>query len=572
MIHSLKSANRINVDFIVADIENRSDGTVIAIDTYNGEDHVHHFDWGNWLNWIILRSTNDRRYRTVYAHNGGGWDWLSFIEYVLLNNPNLKFHTIENGNRIIAIILPLPEHNLTIRLCDSIFMFGNPPRSLDQVSLKFTGKGKVKTGELMPEDLWNTDQAKFWDYLHGDTECLYNSMAALCRIIYTHIAPIPKLGLTLPSTALKCFQTKYLPREVTTPGDDRLKAMLRLGYSGGRVEVFEPGHYPKINVYDFNSLYPAVMRTTNVPDTGTAKRVRDFLPDICSVYHVRFNQRNRALRPILMVNGVGAYDGEGVYFSNELDRFVRLAGGKIEIVEGYAFRSQSILFKDYVDTLYSLRMTDKDSAIGDTCKLMLNSLYGKFGQRQDRTKTIHCDGQTIVDMIKNGGKVETLNAEKGIYRVVESRETNFEHVGIAGTITSEARARLWEQFDSGTVYCDTDSIHTTKTKPHNNTELGALKLEFSGEGVYVGKKLYALKNGKKEKLRVKGVRVGGKNGFDLTFAGLKTLLDGSKIRCEFKSATTANSVLRSKKTACVFAPKHRTIRATHNAKHRNTKR
>lgn len=560
MITQLKPSSDISLEFVAADIENRKDGSVITIDTYDGERHYEYPDWNTWLGGMASNAQYDKRFRTIYAHNGGGWDWLSFIEWVLAKNPSQTFHTIENGTRLIAVIVPVDE-GPTIKLVDSLFLSGNPPCSLDEWAKKYLGRGKVKL-EQLPEWYWENDRETYHKYHRMDTELLYDTICAFGRLLHSKVAPIGKLGMTLPSTALRAFQTAFVPYEVTVPGNETLRAALRSGYVGGRVEVFKCGVYEDIHVYDFNSLYPSVMASTPVPVSGVACNTSRFDPNGCGVYRIRFQQRNRKAKPLLISGGLGVYEGEGWYYTPEIRRLIEMADGKVEVLDGWEFDETGVLFRNYVETLYALRMTDKDGPLGNTCKLLMNSLYGKFGQHPLRSRTIHADADVITEIMEQGHTVDIVNASKGIYRVSELHKTNFEHVGIAGTITSEARGRLWEAFNTGTVYCDTDSVHTTTPISENvGPNLGQLKLEYKGKGVYVGKKLYALDDGKKPKVRAKGVKIGGEFGFPLDFAGLQSLLSGAKIETHFRSGVTAKSVIKGNK-ACVFVDRKRTIRKT----------
>lgn len=561
MIRKLEKSNRVSRVFSVCDIENRSNGKVLAIDTYDGTTHKVHFDWGSWIEFLRRESRNNKRLRTIYAHNGGGWDWLSLLEWLIPNNPDMKFDTISNGGKIVCVTLEISTR-CKIKLCDSLFLLKT---SLENAGMKYCGKGKVKHDKL-PEWYWDNDREAFWKYLYGDTELLFEVMNSFATLIYSKIAPIGKLSLTLPATTLKAFQTEYLEKDIGTPEDDKVKQLLRAAYAGGRVEAFKPGYHRNIWVYDFNSLYPSVMYDTPVPTTGKVIHTSKFIEGKPGIYYVTFRQDNRRLYPLLMVNGNGAYSGSGWYYENEIRRFVRRhhTFGKIDIHRGIIFPESEVIFKRFVDTLYSLRMTDRNGPLGEVCKLCMNSLYGKFAQKPVRVKTAHLDYDTVEKHRLAGDKVEILSAEYGIYRISRESELGFEHVAISGTITSEARARLWEAFNTGTVYCDTDSIHTTnELLNHDNNGLGKLKLEFHGEGVYLGKKLYALRNDKTEKVKAKGIRVGGNLGCNLDFETLQELSrrDTLRVACTFESAATASKVIAGKK-ACTFSPTTRRIRVT----------
>jgi len=558
MIRRLKRHKAISLDFVVCDIENRSDGSVISIDTYDGKQHYTHYDWYEWYLWLKDQARENVKFRRVYAHNGGGWDWLSFIEWVLTINPSVQFQTVENGNRIVCVRIHV-EPKVTVSLSDSLYLIKG---KLDDIGKKLVGRGKVKL-EHLPEWYWENDRDKYTQYHHEDTELLYDSIVAFARLVHTHIAPIARLGMTLPSTAMAAFRTRFQPCDILVPQDENLKLTLRRAYMGGRVEVFRPGYFENVRVYDVNSLYPSVMQDTPVPITGTVRKTKEFEPNLCGVYYVRFQQYDTNRSAVLMSGGIGAYEGTGWYFEPELRRLATV--GAFDVVEGYVFTDQGVIFKSYVDTLYSLRLTDKTGPIGETCKLFLNSLYGKFGMRPERTKTVRLEYEQIQVLIDRGVQTETINPEIGLYRVYETVDVPYEHVGIAGTITSEARARLWEGLDSASLYCDTDSVHTTTPLDSGMVDpsrLGFWKLEFTGNAVYLGKKLYGLRDGTVDKLRVKGIRVGGENGFPLTFEHLRSLVDGGTLACTFKTGTTAHDVMNKGLPSCRFQTKTRTIRRT----------
>jgi hypothetical protein len=546
MLHPTTPANRINKEFSVADIENRSNGEVLAIGFFDGYEYRRFVNWEEWLR--FLSQSKAKNHKTIYAHNGSGWDWLSLLQYVV-RNTDYKFDSIQNGNRLVCIMLTID--GVRIRLLDSLFML---QCSLDQAANRFLGKGKLPL-EHLPEWYYENNPGLFELYLKADCTLLYDVLSAFCDTVYTKVAPIRKLGITLPSTAMKVFQTSFLPKSIGTPSDEGLKKALRLAYCGGRVEVFRQGYHPKINVYDVNSLYPSVMASTPVPISGNARRVKR-LQDGCGVYLVDFEQ-DRGI-PVLMVDGLGSYKGRGWYFANELRRLQTV--GVFTVLDGYAFNHESVLFAEYVKTLYALRMTDKDGALGGICKLLMNSLYGKFGQKPERAKTCILTFAEVKEYIQNGCKVETLSENDCIYRVTEEKEALYEHVGIAGTITSEARARLWEFMDKDTVYCDTDSVHTPN-EMKTGSGLGEMKLEFRGSGAYAGKKLYALHNEETEKIRAKGIKVGGKLGCRLTFSDLRNVASGATIVCNFSSPNTVNGVMKGKQS-CQMQPKTRTIRNT----------
>src|ERR1700710_716616 len=52
----------------------------------------------------------------------------------------------------------------------------------------------------------------------------------------------------------------------------------------------------------------------------------------------------------------------------------------VEILRGYYFDKQEIIFKEYIQELYQLRLTyDKQHPMNFIAKILMNSLYGRFG-------------------------------------------------------------------------------------------------------------------------------------------------------------------------------------------------
>jgi hypothetical protein len=71
--------------------------------------------------------------------------------------------------------------------------------------------------------------------------------------------------------------------------------------------------------------------------------------------------------------------------STEMDNAMKY-GYKFEIIKGYQFESGNI-FKEYIEELYKFRMEyPKSHPMNYIAKLLMNSLYGKFGMRMDNTE------------------------------------------------------------------------------------------------------------------------------------------------------------------------------------------
>lgn len=567
--------------FVVTDIENRPDGSVIAIDTcWRNEDDetTHHFTCDSWLaywDWLFPLAIKYEKWRTIYAHNGGGWDWLSLVEFLLSESGKGKARNLTAvcaGSKMVMLRVTI-EHKCTITFCDSLQLLRS---SLDKLARSVLGKSKVEMPYENHLEMFNADPVLFATYHRGDTELLLEILEKCLEIVRSNVAEIDRFGYTIGSTAMKVFRTIGMENEILIPQDPELKDLLREGYKGGRVEVFNSGYFDAVRVYDINSLYPAVMVSNHVPISDRGEWVEKFMPNSVGVYRIAFRQHRTSIPPVLLVRGKGEYAGEGVYFSPEIELLKSVdPTAEIEVLTGFVFYDTEILFRDYVEKLYALRLADSHGALSLMCKFLLNSLYGKFGQKAEREQIVKVDDWSeLCNMVDGGAVVTPLNIDAGIYGLKHATFCGHEHVGIAGIITSAARVALYRGILSAwpnVAYCDTDSVHTIGCDLDSSkisSKLGDFKLEFSGAGVYAGKKLYALRDEKgTEKIRAKGVSIGGRNGAAIGFDDLRLIAEGkvTGILCEFQQPATPKQVF-SGRNSCRFEPRRRTLRNTVNGR------
>lgn len=579
MLKPLKPCELVAPNFVVVDIENRPDGSVITIDVCWRElgKKVHRLfrNWKTFWNWIIAKARNDDRFRILYAHNGGGWDWLSLCHY-LLTEGKKKHHALTGilaASKLVTMTVQIKKR-LTIHFCDSFQLLRSP---LATLAKKFRVTNKIDLTGKLPHEIYESNPDLFFEYVSADTESLLEVLEISLKLLHENVAPIGTFGYTIGSTAMKVFRT-MLQREIAVPYDESIKTFLREGYKGGRVEVFQGGYYPNVTVFDVNSLYPYAMLTTPVPVSDRGSWVETFDAELPGCYHINFRQTDRNIPAVLMCNGLGAYEGEGVYFSPEIALLKRVNPGcDLKINRGYVFLDSEKLFQDYVNKLYGLRLTDPDGPVSLLCKFLLNSLYGKFAQNPERTLLIEVpDFDSLYDIIADGAKIVPINDELGVYGMTSNHAAAFEHVGIAGMITSQARVILYDGMLAcgveNVLYCDTDSIHSTTSLPPNlvGGKIGQFKKEFCGEGCYVGKKLYALRKSEwcsigqqwSTKIRAKGITVGGRNGSSIRFDDFIRLSKrGETFKADYSQPATCKQVF-SGAQPCSFQPRSRTIRRT----------
>jgi len=240
----------------------------------------------------------------------------------------------------------------------------------------------------------------------------------------------------------------------------------------------------------------------------------DFLNHPILQLHVKTKSGLRTLAP------VGSF--EGLIFPEEMRNALKF-GYKFEILWGYTFEKKYI-FKDYVDTLYQLRLEyPKDHPMNYIAKLFLNSLYGRFGMKYlfdvirlvDKKEFLKCtsfvNGQVdptlkhknIIDL-----KDKMLLVLENQFNVADSETKEYNiNIAIASAVTSYARI-VMSQFKNNPsfklFYTDTDSIYTNLNPDQlnslipntvDNKLLGKLKLEsVSNKAIFISPKCYALES------------------------------------------------------------------------------
>ena len=72
-------------------------------------------------------------------------------------------------------------------------------------------------------------------------------------------------------------------------------------------------------------------------------------------------------------------------------------GYKFEVLKGYKFQKDNI-FRSYVERLYTIRTTyDKTDPMNLIAKLLMNSLYGKFGMKSESSIVTVYDSRNSID-------------------------------------------------------------------------------------------------------------------------------------------------------------------------------
>ena len=338
-------------------------------------------------------------------------------------------------------------------------------------------------------------------YCRRDTEITYEAFLA-----WVHFVKVEDLGnfsLSLASQAMAAFRHRFMDVKILVHTEKDIKELEGNAYFGGRTEAFfigKPEGGPFVHL-DVNSLYPYIMRWRLMPTALVDVIDSPSLDDcawISKKWHVIADADVETDVPIY-----AAREDDKILFQIGHFRTYLCSGGMCEAIERGHLRkvrkmavySTGVAFETYVDHFYKMRQDAK--AAGDlikekNAKLMLNSLYGKFGEKRPAsTEKSPCDielysREEIYDMID--GVMTTMTCMLGTRCEEIGREYSTRSVvAIPAHITEYGRLLLWSIIEGlgreKVIYCDTDSIIIRERDlaglqyPLDASRLGALKIE-----------------------------------------------------------------------------------------------
>lgn len=393
-----------------------------------------------------------------------------------------------------------------------------------QFSLKLMGEQLGLDKLDMPPD--NASLEQWSSYCQRDVEVLTGYLLRFMHFLKDN--DLAGLGLTLASQAFRSYRHRFMSTEIVLHNRLEVLSLERDGYYGGRCEAFYIGQAPTQPYYklDVNSMYPYIMRGDSYPTelVGYSEAVPLKLLELnLSRYYCLADVDLSAANPAYAyTNGskllfpVG--DFRGILHHVDLQR--ALSSGEIKRVNRLAIYQQGDVFSSYVDYFYQLKLTaerEGDKITRHQSKILLNSLYGKFGQRQVVSKILPYTQGLRYERLTGYSDTLHQNVEvnylgTSIEIRYKSGESYYSCPVIAGAVTANARAYLWELISQAGLnyvyYVDTDSLIVNQagfdrlSSRCDPERLGYLKLE----GVEAHLKIYSLKDYEfGSEVKVKGV-------------------------------------------------------------------
>ncbi len=332
-----------------------------------------------------------------------------------------------------------------------------------------------------------------------------------------------------------------------------MQQLERESYHGGRVEVLFQGHREDgwFGYADVNSMYPYVMAAHEYPislcgyERGySLHKLARRLERYAVIARVRVN----VSQPVFpyRLNGRLCYPlghFETVLTTPELE--YALERGWIEEVLESAYYRQSNLFSDYVNDLYSLKVSYGQSGnrpMMTLIKLLLNGLYGKFGQTG---LSIECVGdcpphitrsETVIDyhtreryqVVMVGGSVFTIKNEGESYNcfpAIASHVTAYARLHLA-KLMLQTQPKHCYYLDTDSLILDWDGYERLMDWIHP-TELGKLKVETESDWIEIrAPKDYSMAGRERVKgLSSQAVRLADDTYADWHFQGFRGMLN-----------------------------------------------
>lgn len=347
---------------------------------------------------------------------------------------------------------------------------------------------KRKTGELKP----------------GDKEYLLNDLKVPGRAIKMFIDE----GLTENTQASNAYKNyknmlgARTFRHFFPILKKDVESNIRKAYKGGFTylnPIYENKEIKSGVVIDVNSLYPYVMRTSYLPIGEPKLYQGKYKQD--EIYDLYIQQLTCSFElkpgkiPMIQIKNSPSFSPTE-YLTNSGTETIALTLTNIDLelffanynvynivyIGGWKFRGLKGLFNSYIDYWIDKKiMYGKEGNAGkkQAAKLMLNSLYGRFGLNPE-----------------SRAKIPYLEDEIVKYKVVESDEREPIYVAMAAFITAYARKKTIETSQAikdysikkygidKYIYSDTDSVHTLLTAEElkeivdiDDYRLGAWKIE-----------------------------------------------------------------------------------------------
>jgi len=467
---------------------------------------------------------------------------------------------VDNGK----VIVDMKKERKKIRFFDS---FNLMPTSLESIGEAIgESKGHV--------EFETVDDEQLAIYCKQDVKVLQAFITQWMHILQEH--DFGKIQFTTASQAFAIFRYKYMKTPIAIHDNEEAIRMERDSYKGGRTEAYFIGKVnEKLAYLDINSMYPHCMRSYTFPT-----KLVNVMSDCSTEDYIYQRQKYLIIADCEIETTENCVGIKGERFLFPIGRFsCTLTSAEIDYllehnqkvkVTKMALYEHDFIFKDFVEDIYNLRLEAKKKGLDAYVmfyKRMLNSLYGKFGQRAKLAEIISdCE----LDIVGSDHYYDLEDCKYKRIRCVggkiiheeNTQEESFNSFpAIASFVTAYARMLLWKYIKTAgrenVYYVDTDSLFVNaigeeRLKQYiDEDKLGYLKHEKPVESFEIyGVKDYILNGEQKTKGISKNMKlekdgkyhgwrfqkiIGAINDGDLS--GVKVINVVKELKREYKKGT-----------------------------------
>lgn len=482
------------------------------IDTYFSEDHSIIldsfeerstkvlFDFIKRIDAIVRK---EKEALTIYFHNFSRFDGIFVLKHLACHHKSYKLKPLVRNHRLYEIAV-YSGKKMLFCFRDSLNLLPGKLSDLAKNLCPNLGqKGSIQYDKVELSNLVSMKKSLL-DYMKQDILLLGGIMQKAQEIYWKLYNVDIESKITLSSLALSIYRMKYYdsknwPIHIPNKNED---CFIRRGYYGGHTDTYKP-YGEDLYYYDVNSLYPFIMKEFPMPGGDpvwhgnlVGKDLDDSLFGFIEAYVVCPKTIKRPFLPYRDKNQTLIFPtGEfvGVYYSEEL-KYAKSLGYTVIPISGYLYERMESPFKDFVSTLYESRLEARkegNDALAFVFKILMNSLYGRFGINPKSTVTDVCDENRLKDLIRNNEFIscDMLSENNYIVSYHSNTETDSDYwnppknsaVQLAAAITASARIYMFPYISrEDSYYTDTDSVVLGQPLPEevlSSSVLGKFKLE-----------------------------------------------------------------------------------------------
>ena len=443
--------------------------------------------------WGWVDSKREPRSRIwVMAHN---WNYDAAILNTSQILPQLGWvlHKYINGKP--PLIVTWRKDGCTLQMVDTLNYFTT---SLDSL-------GKSLGVRKLPMPSGQLDPAEWQAYCEQDVRVIRGAFLTFREFVREHDLGV--MQPTLASQALTAYRHRFMPCQILIHTKVEALELERESYHGGRTEAFWYGpHFGRLYKLDINSMYPSIMREQAL----SARYVAYFPTYKPHLWRAAKRDYHRVAECWIqteeevygIVRDHRLIFPTGRFVTTLAEPEIRYAEehGHLAKVGRWAIYEPENLFREFVDYFYGVRqeyIKAGNDAFSFMSKILMNSLYGKFGQAG--RVWVETDLYTWTELqegvYQEAPEMAVVRLRNRLGRTqllkTESEAHNSAPI-IASEITSYARLLLWDLIKQAgrenVLYVDTDSLVVSESgylrlkESISVSRLGYLKLE--GESHY----------------------------------------------------------------------------------------